>query len=78
MKLGAFEIHTVSDGSFLLDGGADVWRRSQGSVGEEDPADARNRIRLSLTCLLIQTGRENILVETGIGDKFGAKFQDDL
>jgi glyoxylase-like metal-dependent hydrolase (beta-lactamase superfamily II) len=40
------------------------------------PADERNRIRLSLTCLLIQTGRQNILVETGLGDKFDAKFKD--
>ena len=40
------------------------------------PADERNRIRLSLTCLLIRTGRQNILVETGIGDKFDAKFKD--
>jgi glyoxylase-like metal-dependent hydrolase (beta-lactamase superfamily II) len=40
------------------------------------PADERNRIRLSLTCLLIRTGRQNILVETGIGEKFDAKFKD--
>jgi len=40
------------------------------------PADSRNRIRLGLTCLLIQTGRQNILVETGIGDKFDAKFNE--
>jgi glyoxylase-like metal-dependent hydrolase (beta-lactamase superfamily II) len=39
------------------------------------PADALNRIRMSLTCLLIKTGRETILVDTGIGDKFDAKFQ---
>jgi len=40
------------------------------------PSDERNRIRLSLTCLLIRAGRQNILVETGIGDKFDAKFKD--
>ncbi len=40
------------------------------------PADDRNRLRLGLTCLLIQTGRHNILVETGIGDKLDAKYSE--
>ena len=76
MKLGSFEIHTISDGTFKLDGGQmfgvvpkTLWERKA-------PADERNRIRLSLTCLLIRTGRHNILVETGLGDKFDAKFKD--
>ena len=74
MKLGAFELHAISDGSFLLDGGQmfavipkPLWEKKFAS-------DERNRVRLGLTCLLIQTGRKNILVETGIGDKFDAKF----
>jgi len=76
MKLGDFEVHTVSDGTFALDGGQmfgvvpkPLWERKA-------PADERNRIRLSLTCLLIRTGRLTILVETGLGDKFDAKFKD--
>jgi len=76
MKLGDFELHIVSDGAFGLDGGQmfgvvpkPLWERKAA-------ADERNRIRLSLTCLLIRTGRQNILVETGIGDKFDAKFRD--
>lgn len=73
-KLGRFELHAVSDGFFRLDGGAMfgivpkvVWEK----VTE---VDARNRIRLSLSCLLIRTGRRNILVDTGIGTKHDAKF----
>jgi glyoxylase-like metal-dependent hydrolase (beta-lactamase superfamily II) len=76
MKLGQFELEVVSDGTFALDGGQmfgvvpkTLWERKA-------PADERNRIRLSLTCLLIRTARQNILVETGIGDKFDAKFKD--
>jgi glyoxylase-like metal-dependent hydrolase (beta-lactamase superfamily II) len=76
MQLGEFELLHVSDGSFALDGGQMfgvvpkiLWQRKV-------PADERNRIRLSLTCLLIRTGRLNILVETGIGDKFDARFKD--
>jgi glyoxylase-like metal-dependent hydrolase (beta-lactamase superfamily II) len=76
MKLGDFELHTISDGTFALDGGQlfgvipkPLWQRKM-------PADERNRVRLFLNCLLIRTGSENILVDTGIGDKFDAKFKE--
>ena len=76
MKLGNFDLQVISDGTFALDGGQmfgvvpkPLWERKA-------PADERNRIQLSLTCLLIRAGRLNILVETGIGDKFDAKFRD--
>ena len=76
MQLGEFELLAVSDGTFALDGGQmfgvvpkRLWERKA-------PADKSNRIQLSLTCLLIRTGRLNILVETGIGDKFDAKFME--
>jgi len=76
MKLGDFEIHALSDGTFCLDGGQmfgvvpkPLWER-------KIPADARNRIRLALTCILVRTGRENVLIETGVGDKYDAKFAD--
>jgi glyoxylase-like metal-dependent hydrolase (beta-lactamase superfamily II) len=76
MKFGDFEIYALSDGRFCLDGGQmfgvvpkPLWER-------KIPADVRNRIRLALTCLLVRTGRENVLIETGIGDKFDAKLAD--
>ncbi|MCC2642757.1 MAG: uncharacterized protein K0S45_3170 [Nitrospira sp.] len=75
MKLGAFEIHPVTDGRFRLDGGAMfgvvpkvLWQRCC-------PADESNRIPLSLTCLLIRAHGKNILVDTGLGDKEDAKFR---
>jgi len=76
MRLGDFEVYALSDGTFCLDGGQmfgvvpkPLWER-------KIPGDARNRIRLALTCLLVRTGRENVLIETGIGDKYDAKFAD--
>jgi glyoxylase-like metal-dependent hydrolase (beta-lactamase superfamily II) len=76
MKLGKFEIHAISDGTIALDGGQlfgvvpkPLWERKL-------PADARNRVRISLTCLLVRTGKYNVLIETGIGDKFSAKYAD--
>jgi glyoxylase-like metal-dependent hydrolase (beta-lactamase superfamily II) len=73
-KLGDFELHAVSDGTFKLDGGAmfgivpkPVWERVM-------PADEKNRILLSLTCLLVKTGKKNVLIDTGLGEKHDPKF----
>lgn len=38
------------------------------------PADELNRIEMSLRVMLIQTANRNILVDTGIGDYHGEKF----
>jgi glyoxylase-like metal-dependent hydrolase (beta-lactamase superfamily II) len=76
MKVGRFEVEALSDGFFRLDGGQmfgvvpkTLWERAI-------PADERNRIRLSLTCLLVRAGNQNVVIETGIGDKFESKFAD--
>lgn len=76
MKLGSFHIHPLSDGTFLLDGGQMFAVVPKVLWEKKAPPDSRNRIRLGLNSLLIQTGRENILVETGIGNKLDPKFAD--
>jgi glyoxylase-like metal-dependent hydrolase (beta-lactamase superfamily II) len=76
MKLGAFNLHALSDGYFRLDGGQMFSVVPKVLWEKRIPADSHNRLRLGLTCLLIQTGRQNILVETGIGDKFDAKYSE--
>lgn len=37
------------------------------------PPDDENRIRMNMNCVLVDTGKEKILIETGIGDKWPAK-----
>ncbi len=76
MRLGEVELFPLSDGSFWLDGGAMfgvvpkvLWQRT-------NPSDDRNRICLGLHPLLVKTKRENILIETGIGDKIPDKFKE--
>ena len=73
MKWGQFNVHLVSDGYLWLDGGAmfgvvpkTLWQRK--SIPDE-----KNRIRLALNCLLIQTPEKNILVDTGCGFKYTDK-----
>jgi glyoxylase-like metal-dependent hydrolase (beta-lactamase superfamily II) len=76
VKLGAFEIHPVTDGRFRLDGGAMFGVVPKTLWQQCCPADDHNRIQLGLTCLLIQAHGKNILVDTGLGDKWDAKTRD--
>jgi glyoxylase-like metal-dependent hydrolase (beta-lactamase superfamily II) len=69
---GDFELISLSDGTFRLDGGAmfgvvpkPLWERRA-------PADARNRIALGLRPLLVR-GDRTLLIDAGIGDKMDAK-----
>ncbi|WP_447978304.1 MBL fold metallo-hydrolase [Candidatus Nitrospira bockiana] len=75
MKLGAFELHMLTDGRFRLDGGAMfgvvpkvLWERCC-------PADEQNRIALGLHPLLIRAHGRNILVDTGLGGKEDDAFR---
>lgn len=76
MKLGTYDIYPVSDGRFRLDGGAMFGVVPKALWEPCCPADDRNRIQLALTCLLIRARGHNILVDTGLGDKWPAKYRD--
>ena len=73
MFLGDYRIEIIPDTEFRLDGGAMfgvvprvVWERVC-------PPDELNRVRLNMNCLFIETPREKILIETGIGEKWTEK-----
>ena len=76
MKVGTFDIQPVTDGRFRLDGGAMFGVVPKMLWEKCCQPDEQNRIPLGLNCLLIRTGRKNILVDTGLGDKEDAKFQE--
>jgi glyoxylase-like metal-dependent hydrolase (beta-lactamase superfamily II) len=76
MRLGRFQLHVVSDGEFRLDGGAMFGVVPKPLWVKQKPADERNRIRMGTNCLLIESGDELVLVDTGIGDKVDDKFRD--
>jgi glyoxylase-like metal-dependent hydrolase (beta-lactamase superfamily II) len=76
MRLGEFELVSVSDGFFRLDGGAmfgvvpkPLWER-------RTSADERNRITLGLRPLVVRTPDHTILIDGGIGAKMSPKDQD--
>ena len=69
LTLGDFELSVFSDGTYPLDGGAFfgvvpkiMWSRKMAS-------DDKNCITSGLNSLLVRTGKETILIETGIGNK---------
>lgn len=76
MKLGAFDIHPVTDGRFRLDGGAMFGVVPRVLWKQCCPADERNRIQLALTCLLIRAHGKTVLVDTGLGNKWDEKARD--
>ncbi len=76
MKLGQFEIYSITDGILHLDGGAMFGVIPKVFWERHHPPDAQNRIRLALGALLIKAHGHTILVDTGIGNKCSAKFCD--
>jgi len=61
---------------FKLDGGAMFGIIPKPLWSKQIPADDQNRIEMSLRVMLIQTENKNILIDTGIGDYHGDKFDD--
>lgn len=76
--IGPFELYTIETGDFRLDGGAmfgvvpkTLWSRGL-------PADEKNRIPMTMRCLLIKSNNTGklYLVDNGAGTKFNNKMQD--
>jgi glyoxylase-like metal-dependent hydrolase (beta-lactamase superfamily II) len=75
IRLGSFELISLTDGFFALDGGAmfgvvpkPLWERVA-------PPDARNRIRMAMRPLLVR-GAHTVLIDAGAGDKMDARAAD--
>lgn len=74
LSLGNFELSIFSDGTYPLDGGAFfgvvpkiMWSRKVAS-------DERNYVQAGLNSLLIRTGKQTVLVETGMGNKLSERM----
>lgn len=76
LRFGKVEVWQLSDGFFRLDGGSMFGIIPRVMWDRTNPADERNRILLAMRPLLIKTPSKNILVNTGIGNKFDPKWND--
>ncbi|SRR5579871_4010165 len=68
------KLYTIETGFFKLDGGAmfgvvpkSIWQKL-------NPADENNLCGWAMRCLLIEDGKNLILIDNGIGDKQDARF----
>jgi glyoxylase-like metal-dependent hydrolase (beta-lactamase superfamily II) len=73
MNFGDYRVEIIPDTEFRLDGGAMfgvvprvLWERVC-------PPDEQNRIKQQMNCVFIDTGKDKILIETGIGEKWSDK-----
>ena len=76
MKFGDYRVEIIPDCEFRLDGGAMFGVVPRNLWSKVAPPDEQNRIRMNMNCLFIETGRERILIDTGIGDKWSDKHRE--
>jgi glyoxylase-like metal-dependent hydrolase (beta-lactamase superfamily II) len=76
LTIGPYSVRFLSGGRFRLDGGAMFGVVPKVLWNRVAPADERNRIRMAMTCLLIEGDGKRVLVDAGSGTKDDAKFRD--
>ena len=69
-----WNINVIESGKFKLDGGAMMGSVPKVLWNKTNPSDELNRIDLAMRCLLLDNGKEKILIETGIGNKNSSKL----
>ncbi len=73
LQLGNIEIHWLNGGEFELDGGTMYGAVPKVLWNKKYPADSNNYIRMLNAPLLVRTEDANILIDTGLGNKFSDK-----
>jgi len=76
-RLGNLDLHILSDGTFYQDAGAvfGVVPRVMWERIAKPSLDEQHRMPLGLNCLLVRSHGKLVLIETGVGDKDGARRQ---
>ncbi len=74
LSLGNFELTAVSDGIYHLDGGAFFGVVPKVMWERKTQSDEKNRVPTGLNSVVVRTGQQTILIETGIGNKLPEKM----
>jgi len=74
LTLGDFELSIFSDGIYPLDGGAFFGVVPKVMWSRKVSADEKNYVTAGLNSLLIRTGKQTVLVETGMGNKLSERM----
>jgi glyoxylase-like metal-dependent hydrolase (beta-lactamase superfamily II) len=73
MKFGDLEIHLLSDGMVHVDPGGMFGLVPRALYGAYAPVDDANLIPQSLTCMLVRSEGQTIVIDTGLGPKLSPK-----
>jgi len=76
IQIGSLSLTALSAGQVKMDGGAMFGVVPRGLWSKRIQPDDRNRIDLQMRCLLVETGEETILIETGFGGKVSPKLRE--
>jgi len=68
------KLHTIDTGFFKLDGGAMFGVVPKTMWGKLHPPDANNLCTWAMRCMLIEDGKQLILIDCGLGNKQDEKF----
>lgn len=74
--IGAYQAYSIETGRFRLDGGAMFGIIPRALWERRLPPDDRNRVELSMRCLLLEGAGRLVLVDAGLGHKYDDKFAD--
>ena len=74
LTLGDFELSIFSDGTYPLDGGAFFGVVPKVMWSKKVESDEKNYVTSGLNSLLIRTGKQTVLVETGMGNKLSDRM----
>jgi len=74
VSIGDFELTSLSDGIYHLDGGSYFGVVPKTLWSRKLPANEKNLVPSGLNSVLVRTGDKNILIETGIGNKLSEKM----
>jgi len=75
LKIGRFDVYSISDGTFVLDGGSMFGMIPKVIWSQQVQSDASNMTLWGMHCLLVVDGARKILIETGMGTKLSPKLQ---
>jgi glyoxylase-like metal-dependent hydrolase (beta-lactamase superfamily II) len=73
MKIGKYKLSIIESGFFGLDGGAMFGIIPKALWQKTNPPDAANRIKLSTRHIILESDTKKIIIDTGMGDKWGEK-----
>ena len=74
MTLGDFELTAVSDGIYHLDGGGMFGVVPKALWERKVKPDGNNLVPLGLNSVVVRTGSQTVLIETGVGNKLSERM----